>query len=71
MLPDGTCRFLAVDFDKKSWRQDVMVFREASGTRGVHTAIERSRSGNGAHTWVFFAEAISATDARRLGTSLL
>jgi superfamily II DNA or RNA helicase len=71
MLPDETCWFLAADFDKKSWMQDVAAFRDATLAKGVPIAIERSRSGNGAHAWIFFAEPVSAADARRLGTLLL
>ena len=71
MLPDETCWFLAADFDKKSWRQDVAAFRDAARAKGVPVAIERSRSGNGAHAWIFFAEPVSAGDARRLGTLLV
>jgi len=71
MLPDETCWFLAADFDKKSWMQDVAAFRDATRTKGVPVAIERSRSGNGAHAWIFFAEPVPAADARRLGTVLV
>jgi hypothetical protein len=71
MLPDETCWFLAADFDKKSWMQDVAAFRDATRAKGVPVAIERSRSGNGAHAWIFFAEPVPAADARRLGTLLV
>jgi len=71
MLPDETCWFLAVDFDKKSWMQDVAAFRNTARTKGVPIAIERSRSGNGAHAWIFFSEPVPATDARRLGALLI
>jgi hypothetical protein len=71
MLPDETYWFLAADFDKKSWMQDVAAFRDATRAKGVPVAIERSRSGNGAHAWIFFAEPVPAADARRLGTLLV
>jgi hypothetical protein len=71
MLPDETCWFLATDFDKKSWMQDVAAFRDTARAKGVPVAIERSRSGNGAHAWIFFAEPVPAADARRLGTLLI
>ena len=71
MLPDETCWFLAADFDKKSWMQDVAAFRDTARTKGVPIAIERSRSGNGAHAWIFFAEPVSAADARHLGALLV
>ncbi|MGY3614540.1 TOTE conflict system archaeo-eukaryotic primase domain-containing protein [Bradyrhizobium sp. USDA 10063] len=71
MLQDETCWFLAADFDKKSWKQDVAAFRDTARARGIPIAIERSRSGNGAHAWIFFAEAVPAADARRLGSLLV
>ena len=71
MLPDETCWFLAADFDKKSWQQDVAAFRDTARAKGVAVAIERSRSGNGAHAWIFFSEPVSAADARRLGSLLI
>ncbi len=49
LLPDETCRFLAADFDKKSWMADAAAFAEACQRLGVPVAVERSRSGNGAH----------------------
>lgn len=71
MLPDETCWFLAADFDEKAWMQDVAVFRDTARAKGVPVAIERSRSGNGAHAWIFFAEPAPAADARRLGALLV
>ena len=71
MLPDETCWFLAADFDKKSWMQDVVAFRDTARARGVPIAIERSRSGNGAHAWIFFTAPVSVADARRLGALLV
>src|SRR5215831_21055875 len=65
------CWFLAVDFDKKSWMQDVAAFRDTTRAKGVPVAIERSRSGNGAHAWIFFAEPVPAPAARRLGALLV
>ena len=71
MLPDETCWFLAADFDKKSWKRDISAFRDRARAKGVPIAIERSRSGNGAHAWIFFTGPVAAADARRLGTLLL
>jgi superfamily II DNA or RNA helicase len=71
LLADETCWFLAADFDKKSWRQDVAAFRDTAREKGLPVAIERSRSGNGAHAWIFFTEPVAAADARRLGTLLV
>lgn len=67
MLPDETCWFLAADFDKKSWMQDVAAFRDTARAKGVPVAVERSRSGNGAHAWIFFIEPAPAADARAPG----
>ncbi len=71
MLPDETCWFLAADFDKQSWMIDVAAFRDAARAEGVPVAIERSRSGNGAHAWIFFAEPLHAAEARRIGALLI
>jgi superfamily II DNA or RNA helicase len=68
---DDTCRFLAADFDGEGWRDDVLAYREAAERVGIAVAIERSRSGNGAHAWIFFAEPVPAAMARRLGTILV
>ena len=71
MLPDETCWFLAADFDRRSWMSDVAAFRDAARTEDVPVAIERSRSGNGAHAWIFFADPVPASEARRLGAFLV
>lgn len=71
LSPDETCRFLAADFDKRSWMRDVAAFRDAAREKGVPVAVERSRSGEGAHAWIFFAEPVPAADARRLGALLV
>jgi len=68
---DDTCVFLACDFDEKDWSDDVAVYRRAGLELGIDVAVERSRSGNGAHAWIFFAEPVSARLARLLGTMLL
>ncbi|MGH8133008.1 MAG: TOTE conflict system archaeo-eukaryotic primase domain-containing protein, partial [Steroidobacteraceae bacterium] len=71
LLEDETCWFLAVDFDKVSWQADVLAFAETSHSMGTTVAIERSRSGNGAHVWFFFSAPISANVARRMGCYLI
>ena len=71
MLPDETCWFLAVDFDKDSWQEDARVFLETCSLSNVPAALERSRSGNGGHVWIFFAEPVSAALARQMGAFLL
>ena len=71
VLPDGTCRFLAADFDRETWRRDASAFLDACRSKEVPAALERSRSGNGGHVWIFFANPVSAALARRLGSHLL
>lgn len=71
LLPDDTCYFLAMDFDGEAWQADVLSVRESCGRFEVPTAIEISRSGEGAHLWIFFDRAVAARDARALGTALL
>src|SRR6266436_7794915 len=71
MLADNTCSFLAADFDEGEWRRDAFAFRDSCERHGIPVAIERSRSGNGAHAWIFFDEPISAALARRLGAFLI
>lgn len=70
MLQDETCFFLAADFDKDTWRDDAAAFRETCDRMNAPAALERSRSGNGAHVWIFFDRAIPASLARRLGAHL-
>ena len=68
---DETCNFLAIDFDGSDWEQDIIVLRSTCKEFAIPVAIERSRSGNGAHAWFFFEEKISAALARKFGTALL
>jgi len=71
LLADDTCHFLAVDFDDADWRADAQAFTQSCRELGVPAALEISRSGNGAHAWVFFSTKVAARDARRLGTALI
>ena len=71
LLEDDTCHFLAVDFDEAEWQQDAQAFMQSCTELGVPAALEISRSGRGAHVWVFFAGRLSARDARRLGTAVI
>ena len=71
MLRDESCFFLAADFDGGVWQEDVVAFAGVCADRGLPVAIERSRSGDGAHAWIFFSEAVPATLARKLGAHLL
>jgi superfamily II DNA or RNA helicase len=71
MLADETCFFLAVDFDKATWQEDSKAFLDTCRYLELPAALERSRSGNGGHVWLFFTEAVPAALARKLGTYLL
>ncbi len=71
MLTDETCWFLAADFDKESWQNDVTAFLSTCRTKAVPAVLERSRSGNGGHVWIFFSEPVPAASARSLGSHIL
>jgi superfamily II DNA or RNA helicase len=71
LLEDDTCYFLAADFDEAEWRDDARAFVQSCVELGVPVVLEVSRSGQGAHAWIFFATAASARDARRLGTAII
>lgn len=75
LLEDDTCFFLSLDFDdkdsKKDIKSDVLAFVSVCNKYEVPIAIERSRSGNGMHVWMFFDTNIKAITARKLGSLLL
>jgi superfamily II DNA or RNA helicase len=71
MLEDEACYFLAMDFDDEGWEKDIFVLRQTCIEKNIPIAIERSRSGNGAHAWFFFEDKINASSARKFGTALL
>ena len=71
LLPDDTCHFLAVDFDESDWHEDAHAFLQSCNELGVPAALEVSRSGNGAHAWIFFARSVLARDARKLDTAII
>lgn len=71
LLIDDTCRFLAVDFDEADWRGDARAFVESCREFGIRARLEISRSGSGAHVWIFFSAPVPARDARRLGAVLV
>ncbi|MHB1571601.1 MAG: TOTE conflict system archaeo-eukaryotic primase domain-containing protein [Solirubrobacteraceae bacterium] len=71
LLPDETCWLVAIDLDGASWRDDVAALRESAEDLSIPVLVERSRSGDGAHVWVLFSEAVSARIARSVGSLLL
>ncbi len=71
LLSDETCWFLAVDFDKKSWREDARAYLDTCAAMGVPASLERSRSGNGGHIWIFFDQQFPAVVARKMGSAIL
>ena len=71
LLPDDTSWFLAVDLDAGAWQADTTALVETCRAHGVPAAVERTRSGAGAHVWIFFTAPIPAVTARQLGCFLL
>ncbi|MBD1544844.1 TOTE conflict system archaeo-eukaryotic primase domain-containing protein [Roseibium aggregatum] len=71
LLQDETCWFLAVDLDKDRWADDARALLDTCHAKGIVAALERSRSGNGGHIWIFFSEPVPARIARQLGTALI
>jgi hypothetical protein len=71
LLSHDSCGFLAAGFDEADWREDAKAFQQSCRELGIPAALEISRSGNGAHAWIFFAEPVSAREARQLGAALI
>lgn len=85
LLPNGTCRFIVFDFDNhekgaeetdfantdNEWHDEVDALRKMCEQNGIKPLVERSRSGRGAHVWIFFKRAIPASKARNFGFLLL
>ncbi len=68
---DDSCIFLAADFDGDGWMQDIEAYRRAAEQMGISVGVERSRSGNGGHAWIFFVRPLPAVLTRRLGTLIV
>lgn len=85
MLENNLCRLLVFDFDNHakgaeqddyaniddSWKEEINALRRICKNLNVDAVVERSRSGRGAHLWIFFKEMIPARLARRFGFALL
>ncbi|WP_024871629.1 TOTE conflict system archaeo-eukaryotic primase domain-containing protein [Tolumonas lignilytica] len=71
LLTNDCCYFLAVDFDDEQWSEDATAFLVSCDDLGVSAYLEISRSGSGAHIWIFFDKAVTARDARRLGSAII
>lgn len=71
LCEDETCYLLAMDFDEKGWKEDIMALREVCGEFDIALNVERSRSGKGAHIWFFFESAVPASTARKFGSAIL
>ena len=72
-VTDENCEtsVLVADFDDTGWQQNVAAYRDAGRQLDLDIAVERSRSGNGGHAWLFFEEPITAKLARNLGCALI
>ncbi len=71
LLNNDNCNFLVFDFDDEKYREDVIAVHKTCNYYDIPSYIEISRSGNGAHLWIFFESETSAADARRLGSAIL
>ena len=79
MQKGDTCRFIVFDFDNhdeedlevKGWQEEVDALRRICSNFGIDCLVERSRSGKGAHVWIFFSEAVPASKARMFGNALI
>ena len=71
LLLDETCWFIAVDFDKTTWMEDASAFCNVCKTFNIPASLERSRSGNGGHVWIFFSEPAPAALARKMASFIM
>jgi superfamily II DNA or RNA helicase len=71
LLPDNTSWFLVADFDKTNWNNEAVVFLNACKDKNIPAYLERSRSGNGGHVWIFFDKPYPAIRSRKIFISIL
>ena len=71
LLPDDTCHFLAIDFDEEQWQDDALAVMHTCEQNSIPASLEISRSGKGAHLWIFFSAPVPAREARLLGAALI
>ncbi len=71
LLTDNTSWFIVADFDKKGWIIECTQFIAACLSKGITAYMERSRSGNGGHVWIFFDRPYPAIKSRKIVMSLL
>lgn len=71
LLQDNTTWFLAADFDKTNWQEEAVIFLNACNEKGIPAYLERSRSGNGGHVWIFFENPYPAIRSRKIFISIL
>ncbi|MGO9582984.1 MAG: TOTE conflict system archaeo-eukaryotic primase domain-containing protein [Acidimicrobiales bacterium] len=71
LMDDDACFLLVCDFDGPGWTLDALAYLDAARAAGIPAVLERSRSGDGGHVWVFFSERVPASSARRIGACIL
>lgn len=71
LLMDNTSWFLVADFDKQNWQKEAVNFLKACKERNIPAYLERSRSGNGGHIWIFFDKPHPAIRSRKIFISIL
>ncbi len=71
ILPDNTSYFLAADFDKENWFEDAKKYIDACVNVGLSPHLERSRSGNGGHVWIFFTNPYPCYKSRLIGLEII